>query len=371
MSRPLRLPPPSTTLGLYRHLLRESSYLPSLARPFIDEQIKHRFRSNKDDENHLAERIRDAKHDLRYLRAANHGDLVRMRRVLLRAFGRLGRRRRELILDLVGGGKTAQSEAKEPSSEDKSEQEEKKMRESDWLDRWDTKTLAAFAKSQVNSSVINSPKAALTAPQASPEKNLPTENSWGRPFPAKPLRTKLKKRWKQVAEKVLPPVPKDEWEKIGLVAQGKFEEAGFRVPSRRPIARMPTGDEGIIQPWKWHLYATKPVAVVDIQKSREYKLLSGLRDLDTPTGDPQPLNCHKYTPRLWRRLFAGIWQLTATMEKKTEGGREKLDISWGKTEFRPPTARAAPKNTEFFESLRPDGYVGSNKNLKSKYRFVP
>lgn len=96
----LQIPPPQTALHLYRHLLREATYLPPVIKPFFVERVRTRFeRHRRDPEPQY--RIDRAHKDLRYLRAANSGDYVRMRRVLMLGFGRIGRRRRELIDDLV------------------------------------------------------------------------------------------------------------------------------------------------------------------------------------------------------------------------------------------------------------------------------
>jgi hypothetical protein len=86
---------------------------------------------------------------------------------------------------------------------------------------------------------------------------------------------------------------------------------------------------------------------VDRPANRRNKLLTGAVDDNTPTGDPQPAHCHKYTARSWQRLMGAIWQLSPTMEKKA-GGRS-WDIAWGRLDF-----QAAPATTgamEFFNDF--------------------
>ncbi|KAK4097875.1 hypothetical protein N658DRAFT_392255, partial [Parathielavia hyrcaniae] len=336
MSRPLRLPSPQTPLHLYRHLLREASYLPSIARPIIQQRIETRFRSStKDDEEQSAKHIRQAHHDLRLLRAANHGDMVRMRRVLLHAFGRLGRRRRELLETVIRRDIPTNTEELQQYAAAASELVAQD-RKQDWMDMWDVDKLRTFALSQVTAGLINAPKPPITASQIQPNRVIPTENAWGRPLAPKLRRTKLKNMWKAVADKCMPPLPKEEWEQLRDIVKGQAGE-NWLPPPRRPVARSMLPDEQKDE-WGWQSYATKPVAAVDRPASRRNKLLSGAVDDNTPTGDPEPLNCHRYTARTWRRLLGGIWQLTATMEKKPDG--RGWYITWGKEQFRPAPAGA-------------------------------
>jgi hypothetical protein len=345
MSRPLRIPKPETPLQLYRHLLREASYLPPIARPFVEERIKTRIRdSRKDEPDRNEKHIRQGHHDLRLLRAANFGDMVRMRRVLLHAFGRLGRRRRELMTsvlhrDIPNNTEELQTYAAEAAAL------VAQGRKLDWLDMWDVDKLRTFARSQVQAGLVNSPKATITAAQTSPDKIIPKENAWGRPLAPKLARTKLKNVWKAVADKTLPPLPKEEWEKLRDIATGQADE-GLLPPPRRPVAQSMHQDEKEVE-WDWKSYATKPVAIVDRPANRRNKLLTGAVDDNTPTGDPEPINCHNYTPRTLRRLLSGIWQLTATMGKKP-GGRG-WDIVWGKEDFQPAPAGAGAM--EFFRDF--------------------
>lgn len=165
----------------------------------------------------------------------------------------------------------------------------------------------------------------------------------------------------------MPPLPRDEWEKLALLAQGQFEEAGWYVPPRRT----PVGT--LYEPeWRYDLYATQPVALVDRRSSRRQKLLTGALDDNTPTGDPQPLNCHRFTPRLWRRLLMHIWSLSPTMEKMEMagkgGGSAIWSVKWGKQHFTPPVAKKAGE-MEFFggivqEEAKAKGDGGKGKKGK-------
>ncbi|KAK4129953.1 hypothetical protein BT67DRAFT_249782 [Trichocladium antarcticum] len=345
MSRPLRIPEPRTTLHLYRHLLREASYLPRVARPFVDRQIQERFRKHQKDEavgEQHRQRMKQAHHELRLLRASNAGDMNRMRRVLLRSFGRVGRRRRELMAEVL--------QREIPSN---TEELQKYMAEAsaiasqdrhiDWLDTWDLEKLSALARSQAQQDLLNSPKPPMTSAQTDPTRFVPAENSWGNPFHPRVARTKEKKAWKSVADKCMPPMPKEEWQRIGSIVDGSDRDPKQLPPPRRPVAQSASVGSPEAKAWNWQAYATKPVAIVDLPTNRRNKLLTGAVDDNTPTGDPRPAKCHKYTPRTWRRLLLNVWQLTSTMEQKPCG--RGWDVAWGKPRFTVPPATTG--NMEF------------------------
>ncbi len=350
MSRPLRLPKPESPLDFYRQLLREASYLPPLARGFIDEQIKRRFRRNRHDEPPKTLRdVGQARHDLRMLRAANAGDMMRMQRVLHIAFGRVGRRRRELSARLVARTSPATGDDSEGSASAAAAE----FRKTDWLDVWDMPKLHTFANSQVLAGLTSSPRPPLTNNQTIEALVIPPENAWGQPLPPRLLRKKRMTMWKSVADKCMPPLPLEEWMKLKAIAEGTPQEP-WLPPPRRPAAQAVCASgaaaKGTLDAWNWRSYAVRPVATVDRSANRKNKLLTGAVDDNTPTGDPQPVDCHKYTPRFWRRLFGQLWQLTPIMERK--GTRDSdWRIVWGKQTFQPPPTPAAAMG--FFTDFPP------------------
>ena len=349
MSRPLRLPHPQTTLHLYRHLLRESSYLPWLVRKQVDIQIKERFRKHqKDDVNHelTKKRIKDAHKELRRMRAANAGDMPRMRRIMLLAFGRTGRRRRQLVKELLAPEiATTNEELEKHMAETATIMKEN--RKVDWLDKWDTEKLGKYARMQASVSLHDVPKPELSAKQINPALFIPKENSWGKPLTPQLYRTKLKKMWKLAADKIMPPLPKEEFEMLGALAQGKIRDPKLLLPPpRRPVAQPLDGEIFPPRTWNWQDYAVKPVAIVEKAANRRNKLLTGAVDEHSPVFDPQPLSCHKYTMRSWRRLYQSIWQLCSTIEK---GDDKSFKVVWGSPDFMPP--RPSMGELEFFRDF--------------------
>src|SRR4051794_19051413 len=138
MSRPLRIPRPGMTLHLYRHLLRESSYLPPFARSTVDYRIKGRFRRHRDAEGgRLDMHLSNGHRELRTMRAAVAGDMPRMYKLLLQCFGRIGHRRRRLLEDLLQKEPMTDTEKLEKGSKTQ-EEDAVPPRKPDWLDKWDT-----------------------------------------------------------------------------------------------------------------------------------------------------------------------------------------------------------------------------------------
>ena len=87
------LPP----LYLYRHLLRECSYLPPAWRETITSAIRGRFRRHRRKDPRAKAHRAGAFNALRSLRAANGGDKIVMERFIQRGLGRSGQRRRQLL----------------------------------------------------------------------------------------------------------------------------------------------------------------------------------------------------------------------------------------------------------------------------------
>ncbi|KAK0732219.1 hypothetical protein B0H67DRAFT_640516 [Lasiosphaeris hirsuta] len=349
MSRPLRIAEPTRTLHIYRHLLRESSYLPVFARSFFDSRIKDRFRRNEKDWKNVDIEKKKARHGLRYLRAANNGDRPRMRRLLLMALGRIGRRRRELLDNLIHSDAPKDGDALEAYRQ-KAEDRIANPRKRDFLDGWDLEKIRAFAKSQARANLRNPPRTSIAMKQLDIEETLPKENIWGMPPAKKLLRSKERKAWMELVDRIQPPLPTNEWEAIRDLVHGKLKDPAIDNPLRRPVAKNLYSRWKPTNPWNWHLYATQPVAAVDRQASRLFKLLSGRVDDNTPTGDPNAIGSRELVPRSWRRLLGQVWSLTAKMEKKASG--EGWDITWGGKEFKPPVISA---NSEFFENIQTEG----------------
>lgn len=367
----LSLPSRSPILHNYRHLLREASYLPPVCQAYFREQIRSRFRLHQHDPPTSPEtklRRRRARHDLRYLWAANHGLRDNMLRILLLAYGRIGKRRRVLMHNFGAKQLPADSAALEAEIQEEVERR-KRRRDRDWLDSWDVPKLHALAVSQARRPFW-SPRPDIKSHRLKPEDDIPEVNSWGRPIPARLARSKLRKWYKHLIVRLMPPVGRAEWDKLRLLATGVADSTLWAMPLRRPRGTVvfcdgEDGDDDKRKKWDWKTYATTAVRAVERGSSRSQKARTGEQG-EAPYGLGQPIGVRNYDrQRLWQRLYTKIWEMTPTMAEAEhqDGDKRRWHIEWGhsSTDAAPV---AAPKQMAFFE-----GAVASMpKNRKRKKR---
>jgi hypothetical protein len=368
MRRPLVLSPADPTLHIYRGLLREASYLPPICQPYIRQQIVSRFRRHAADQPicpQTRRRIRRAHHDLRFLYAANNGLVDNLYRVLLLVFGRIGSRRRLLIHELLRQDPPVDSEqleaaiardthARSYTAKDGS----LAQRHPDWLDKWDTEKLRTLATSQARRGPAHSPRPDIRASQTNPAARLPATNIWGRPLPAVLARSKLRKEYVRLINRILPPLPSSDWQTLRALALGHADSSALcQMPPRRSHPAPLLGDHDASTRWCWHAYATQPVRAVERASSRSQRGRNGY-PVPGPHGQDAAIGLHKYTPRLMRRLFAKVWEMTPTMEARP-GAEGEWDITWGKVPKDVPVAAAA--HGSFFEGIPKATTIGKDK----------
>ncbi|KAI1801799.1 hypothetical protein F4811DRAFT_437744 [Daldinia bambusicola] len=336
---PLQIPHPNTPLHLYRHLLREATYLPLLCRPWITERIQARFRDCNEKPD-LKPYIKDAHHYLRYLRSANTGHVNRMLRLCHLATGRIGKRRRIL-------GRTELSSV--PASNSKQLEErlalvKDKQRKPDWLDNWAVDKIYAVATSQVQLQGKSLPFNMRRT--LDPNKTIPKENCFGRPLTEKLKRNKLKKHWVSTLRQLLPPMPRGEWEQLGAIARGEADSRYYQMPPRRKVAQSLSIDDAAPKS-TWTDFVTKPIRALERGNSRKMKSLSGREDED-PRGHGRPIGVKVLGRRRLRRsLYVGVWQASPIIEENPRSG--KWSVTWGNSEQ--PLTRPRKKDLQFFQGL--------------------
>lgn len=368
MRRPLGAASADLTLHIYRGLLRQASYLPPICQPYIRQQIVSRFRRHLADQPACPQtirRLRQARHDLRFLCAANNGLVDNLYRIMLLVFGRTGSRRRLLIHALLRQDPPADSaqletaiardtDARTYTAKDGSIAQ----RPPDWLDKWNTRKLRALAASQAKRGPAHSPRPDIKPSQTDPAARLPCMNIWERPLPAKLARSKLRKEYVRLINRILPPLPASEWQTLRALALGHADSSALgHMPPRRTPAAPLHGDHRASTQWRWHAYATEPVRSVDRASSRSQRGRTG-RPVPGPHGQGAAIGLHRYTPRLLRRLFAKVWEMTSTMEAKP-GVEGKWDIAWGKVAKDVPVAATA--HATFFDVAPEINGAGKDK----------
>ncbi|KAI2633534.1 hypothetical protein GGS26DRAFT_50429 [Hypomontagnella submonticulosa] len=335
---PLQIPHPNTPLHLYRHLLREATYLLPLCRPYITQRIQSRFREcrRKPDPKPF---IKDAHHYLRYLRSANAGHVKRILRLCFLATGRVGKRSRLL-------GKSELSNNPAASSTElgkKTELDNGKQRPLDWLDNWSVPKIMAVAQSQSQQS---GPDWSFNMRRLiNPDKVIPTEDIFGRPLSKKLARNKLKKHWVSVLRQLVPPLPQGEWDQLGAMVRGEADAQHYELPPRRPVAQSLSTSSDTKKP-QWTDFVTRPVRSIERGSSRKMKSLTGREDED-PRGHGRPIGLRVLGRRKLRRaIYSRVWEASPLLVENPHS--KKSSVVWGKSE------QAAPQPTKkamrFFQS---------------------
>ncbi|CAK7271119.1 hypothetical protein SEPCBS119000_004436 [Sporothrix epigloea] len=284
----------------------------------------------------------------------------RMRKVMMLTFGRTGWRRHELLAIFRRPEQPLNSTQLEASFE---LQDGQTLPARGWLESWDKDKLLLFAKSQAGRSLRSSPRPQAVLKRLDPKKAVPSCNIWGKPLAAKPARTKELKWWKQVENRILPPLPRSEWDLLKQLATGTADSRWDVPPRRAPVATTQlaststsTLSGGSSETWAWEKYLTGPMRVIERPNSRRFKLpLQSRTPQHAIPLDGPAIGYHNYTPRFWRRLYNDMWQLSSVIETKTSSG-DKWDIasiSWGGTGLKPLPPSTA--SLEFFKGLDSNG----------------
>ncbi|KAG7142286.1 hypothetical protein HYQ45_001358 [Verticillium longisporum] len=371
MSRiPLSRPVPP--LHLYRHLLREASYLPELCRPYVYHRIRDRFRSAKDtftsvkwigktnDTLEIAARearrrtkaaLWEGERHLRRLRAANAGDVARMQRILRLAFGRLGKRRRELMADLLHQDPPSDTAALEArlskldlaknTTDNSASRTKEPPLKPRTPDHWDTESLLAYLRSQKRHQDHTTPATWSKSPltNLNPERDLDKlKTILGQPMPERRLRIRREKWWKHAADRVMPPLAKAEWDTLAQAALGNLPVDQYTTLPRRPLARSKTPEINPAQKsWNWTPYADRPASLVERPRA-----VTNVRLVDEPEVGPYggdlESRIRPLSNRQFRRQYRQIYESSSFAEQHPT--TLKKSFQWG-TRGWPPVATPA------------------------------
>lgn len=347
---PASLPP----LSLYRHILREVSYLPPSFRAKIADTIRRRFHENRAHGPLVDTRLARGRKVLRSLRAANSGDMNVMSKLVYLGFGRIGFTRRRLLSEFVkhqgpSDSKTLDAlldKGESPESEAQETVERKRKPKNDFFVRWDQPKLFQLLRSQRQQQ--GSAKLATSWPVAhlksvNQDHFVPEKTIWGKPPSEILLRAKRAKWWKLTAAKMLPPLGRGEWELLKELSEGAQDSEQWAVPQRRRVARaVQSSDVG--RRWDWQAHASTTVDRIEKPKSLYNQRRFGQRH----TG-PYELRQRKdkISARWYRRHYIRTWLATPMMSQNANTLR--YSISWGKVGSRVPS----PTRTqlEIFEGV--------------------
>ncbi|KAL1850634.1 hypothetical protein Plec18167_007921 [Paecilomyces lecythidis] len=228
--------PPEQWRHLLRATLRECSYLPDpIARGYMRDHVRERYRHHASKWKNptsipLPKQFnlrRAARHALSVLQRANEGYLRPLERVMLLSYGRIGKRRHELLEPLLTPEVPPDAEAVAKMLQQPSKFE----------DGWQPPSIVVdLLRSQQKNGIIGKygirPQVKTLAPK------IPAENSWGRPLPVS-RRRNIRKRWYAAAlDSLLPPLPEEEARLLQNLISGTQPWAP--VKRRKGITQTPT-----------------------------------------------------------------------------------------------------------------------------------
>lgn len=373
--QPFKMPAPSYPLPaspspvqLYRHLLRESSYLPPAFRAEISSTIQDRFHRHRKYDTRAKAHLARAHTALRTIRAANSGDKAAMESLISKGFGRSGSRRRELMAQFVipqgpndsialeqalgSTGRGNESAKGSPPSMHASAAGAAKVKKA-FFEKWDQAKLLRILQSQRQQQRDTKGTASwpgTAVKTLDPDQFIPKETIWGKP-PGEGLKqTKRAHWWRRNADKIMPPLGRGEWEMLKQLSSGGQERGGWRIPERRTLAQpLAATEETTTQTrWNWKDYATKPAAVVEKPKSLKQQRRTGQKD-SGPYGVKD--RDRNLSTRWFQRAYSRAWQLTPTIAQ--DPNTLQYSFTWGSIQSRLPPA--AKHQLEIFEGVDQHG----------------
>lgn len=363
--RPTRIPLPRFNVDprhLYRHLLREASYLPPICAAYISARIKSQFRKHQGPKIHAEARMSNGLRKLRHLHAANSGDVQRLYEVFLESYGRKGHLRRHLVSSLVQPDAPESSESSESSDAPKplkyppnpktekmkviyeKARSDTKLNRS-FIDWWDFEKLQAYLQSQIAHSNDVSPAIwpGYRPAKAHPLNKIPETNIWGHPLPLREMRARLKQWWRQNITKLEPPLGASEWETLRDLATKPELGDLLRPPPRRPVAApVQEGAESTGETWHWQPYASLPTVQVEKERERGFQ-----ESVDGTPYDAVPSCERRVSNRKLRRAARKVFEASSYI--KRDASTAETQFVWGT--LTPDLPVADPKASSFFEGL--------------------
>ena len=230
-------------LHLLRAILRECTYLPDeAARSYWHAYTVERFReycprrfgryrkrkqkSKLLDEHRQVYLSHQARKLASILRRANDGHLGPLEKVLAYTYGRTGKRRHELLAAVNRPDVPNDNEAVLQMSATSLYRRNTKLQLPDSL-----KVLAKAQMAQPAAQLSRPPIRSLTP-------RIPKTNIWGRPLPIRRARNLTRKWYSGILQRILPPLPQGEWERLRDLAVGKMVWPG-PIPRRSKCITAP------------------------------------------------------------------------------------------------------------------------------------
>ncbi|KAE8450407.1 hypothetical protein EG329_006482 [Mollisiaceae sp. DMI_Dod_QoI] len=302
--------PAEKALHLYRRLLRAVTYVPdSFARTYAHDFIVSRFKANctpaslakPNAKVSTANRLKKARHWTRILESSAQGSVEDLHKVLIQVHGRQGARKRVLLQRFL------QPEESELPKDNLALEEflKKPIRDSTMKLERGTK-LYVLSRSQQE----HHPKEHIKTKLRHLEPKIPKENIWGRPTPRKLAESMRRRWWADTIDKLLPPVPHSEWERLRDFASGVLPLEQAPPPRAKGTFTALHKAEDTPEQLLNALRSPARLSRFGIKKL-EFDTSHGLVISNTEES-VRTSSSHSHA-RSRRRMYASIWTLTPTM----------------------------------------------------------
>lgn len=324
---------------LFRALLRQCTYLPDqAARRWLQEYVVLRFRKScprppvppeppapLEQEANRKWLIKRALKGLRFLERANDGHPVHLGKILAMTYGRVGKRRRQLLAQLTLDNPHIESTTIHDQGP----------------------VLGNQLKALLISQMKNLDKS-LKGEKLSLKPRIPVNNTWGRPMPLNRVRNLKSKWYAEILDIIMPPLPEEEWNRLRGLASGCISWEG-PVPRRKTVSmgekffsriehvesRIDGGQIGTSS--KSHdsvadIYSvggqheTSPPSGAQVGNPIFKSSESLQHSKDEPRGRLKT-NPHELTPRFMRRRWAEVFALSPTMI--WDSAQNDWIVKWG------------------------------------------
>jgi hypothetical protein len=314
--QPTFRPSPRIPLHAYRSILRALSYFPDLhAREVLRQDARERFeKHNVDSKARLTRRLTKARSYVQCIERANGGNREEILAVLQYAYGQRGRRRRILLSELL-----------QPDEDDlpldhaeltallRGNVDNKTRGKSSFVPPAKCKAFIESFRHEIPAELQRGtkrpPKPVLKIPH----------NIWGRTMPLKRQANFQKEWWALTLEKLYPPLPAHEWDRLRDLSTGKMriEET---IAERKRLNPSPIlkDNKSVIE----HLLnpARRKNGKLEFTEER------GLH-VDTATENDRKEPPRANHQRTMRRVYAAVWQASAKMHRNPAS--KEWIVEWG------------------------------------------
>ena len=308
---------PTNPRHLLRAILRECTYLPDpRATAYFHRYAISRFRHYQDGKNiSLPKRtqlLRSGRKGLSILRRANQGYLGPLQKVLFSTYGRIGRRRRQLMAQLMT-----------PKGQDDPAAVGILGLAPKYVKGWKPPAIimSLLHSQKTSQGQFSGGVRGGRIKNLSSSPGIPKTNIWGHPMPLKRVKNMTQRWYAKVTDALLPPLPKHEWETLQALASGQMRWEG---PKPRRIAARSAKSQGMLNT---HTLVDGPPKGETFSQVRE--------------GRPHEINA-----RFMRKRWDLVFQHTSFMFWNEK--RNRFEFRWGKFKTTTQFKVASPLDADIF-----------------------